>query len=299
MGACVNKSVAQAFIAYLLWGTVPLYFHWVASVAPLEVLLVRIASALAFLFVLLAATGQLGALKRLLKDTAACKTLAIASLFLASNWLCFIYGVSTNRVLETSMGYYIGPIISVFLAVIFLEERLNRLQTLALCCILAGVVAQLILAGSLPWIALVLALSWGMYSLMKKHSQTPSLLALTVETLALMPISAVLLVYFLYHRELDFGSNVDITLMLLLSGPVTVLPLLFFGAAVQKLSLISISFMQYIAPTCTFFLAVFYFNEALDVGRSLMQAGIWMGVLIFSLDVLHKLRRETAPTDGA
>ena len=292
----VNKSFAQAFTAYVLWGAVPLYFHWVASVASMEVLMVGIVSSLAFLFILLGISRQLPQLKQLLADRKTCKTLALASIFLATNWMFFIYGVSTNRVLETSMGYYIGPIISVFLAVVFLGERLNRIQMLALFCVVAGIIAQLLMAGSLPWIALILAFSWGLYSLIKKQVQVPSLVALTVETLSLLPLSLLLFIYLQANQQITFLDDVEMSWILLLSGPVTVLPLLFFGAAVQKLSLIAISFMQYIAPTCTFMLAIFYFGETLDSGKIIMFIGIWSGVIIFSIDVLNKLRQSKKDT---
>lgn len=281
-------ALARALGAYLLWGLFPLYFQQISEVAPLEVLAHRIVWALAVLLVILLAYKQLGEFGRLLRDRKNMLWLSMGAIMMATNWFVYIYAISNERALEASLGYFINPLINIILATILLGERLSKNQTIALALASVGISVQLFETAGLPWISLTLALSWGSYSLIKKKMQAPALTALSAETLVLAPIALGYLLWLLNQGDLVFGRSADYNILLPLAGLVTALPLLLFGAAAKQLSLITLSFIQYMTPTMIFLIALFLFDEPLSTSKLVTFAFIWAGLIFFSLDQLPK-----------
>jgi len=281
-------ALARALGAYLLWGLFPFYFQLLGEVATLEVLAHRIVWALAILLLALFVYRQLGDFGRLLLDRRNMLWLSMGALMIATNWFVYIYAISHERALEASLGYFINPLINITLAVLLLGERLSRNQMIALALAAIGIGVQLFEAAGLPWISLTLALSWGSYSLIKKRMQAPALTALSAETLVLAPAALVYLLWLQDQGELVFGQNLYYNSLLPLAGLVTALPLLLFGAAAKQLSLVTLSFMQYITPTMLFIIALLVFDEPLSQSKAITFACIWVGLMFFSLDQLPK-----------
>ena len=285
-------ALARAFGAYLLWGLFPLYFQFVTEVAPAEVLAHRVVWALAFLLVILCVCRKLGEFRSLLGDRKQMLWLSAGAFLVAINWFTYIYAISNNQALEASLGYFINPLVNIILAMLLLGERLTRNQMIALSLAAIGIGVQLFEVGSLPWVSLSLALSWGGYSLVKKKMQTPALTALSAETLVLLPLALGYMLWLQAHGELSFASNSYYSWLLPLAGLITALPLLLFGAAAKQLSLVSLSFIQYLTPTMIFIIALLVFNEPLSQSKLITFALIWTGLLFFSLDMLAG-RRST------
>lgn len=273
-----------ALSAYLFWGVAPVYFKWVNHVSPLEILAHRVVWALVLLLAILAYTGQLRELH--LPGNRLPKLLLSAAL-LGANWLLFIHAIIDNNITETSLGYYINPLVSVFLGVIFLKEGLRPLQWLAIAIAAAGILVQLVLADAIPWIALGLAFSFGFYGLLRKNLNMHAIAGLTIETLILLPFALTYLAWSAHGGQLSFGSHLPTTGLLLLGGFVTAFPLLCFNAAVTRLSLTVIGMFQYLAPSLALLIAVFYYAEPFGPARAITFGCTWLALALFSLEAWH------------
>ena len=292
-----QRGVLFAIAAYGMWGLVPIYFKAVDQVSSLEVISHRILWSVLFLLVLLGVGRRWQDLKQLLQNRKLLSGLALSALVICCNWLIFIWAVAQERILETSLGYFINPLVSVLMGMLFLQERLRRGQWLAISLAAAAVGYQLVLLGSLPWVALALAFSFGSYGLLRKKIQVDPILGLFVETLLVTPFALLYLFWLNAEGALQFGhGGPDITLLLALAGIVTSLPLLAFTAAARRLSLTLIGLLQYIGPSITFMLAVFYYHEPLDSERLLTFALIWLALLLFSVEGWHASRRRRIAT---
>ncbi len=215
--------------------------------------------------------------------------LGLSTLFIAANWLLFIYAVGSGHVLEASLGYFINPLVHVLLGVLFLRERLRPRQILSIALAVIGVMVLVVLVGDVPWIALSLALTFSLYALMRKLMPVDGLLSLTVETLLIAPASLAYLGYLAAHSSRE-PMGCGMLGLLVLSGPMTTVPLLFFGAAARRLRLATMGFLQYISPTLQFLLAVVAFGEPFSRGQLLSFACIWAAVLIYAVDSLSAAR---------
>ena len=286
-----RTGLAYGLAAYGAWGVFPIYLKAVRAVPILEVLCHRVVWALAILLVLTGVRGELRAVADALRHRRALLVLSGSTVFIALNWLVYIYSVTHDRILESSLGYYINPLISVLLGVVLLRERLEPLMKAAALLAAAGVVWLAIGLGQLPWISLVLAFSFGLYGLLRKIAPVGALTGLTVETLLLAPLAAGYLVWAEARGRATFLSGRwGIDVLLLLAGPVTAIPLLCFAAAARRLPLSTIGFMQYISPTLQFLLAVTVYGEPFDRARAGAFACIWVAVALFAFD---SVRRRT------
>jgi len=286
-----RAGLAYGLAAYGAWGVFPIYLKAVRTVPILEVLCHRVVWALAILLVLTGVRGELRAVADALRHRRALLVLSGSTVFIALNWLVYIYSVTHDRILESSLGYYINPLISVLLGVVLLRERLEPLMKAAALLAAAGVVWLAIGLGQLPWISLVLAFSFGLYGLLRKIAPVGALTGLTVETLLLAPLAAGYLVWAEARGRATFLSGRwGIDVLLLLAGPVTAIPLLCFAAAARRLPLSTIGFMQYISPTLQFLLAVTVYGEPFDRARAGAFACIWVAVALFAFD---SVRRRT------
>lgn len=277
------KGLGYALSAFLLWGLAPVYFKLVASVSAFEVLAHRVVWSVVILAVVVQFQGGWQALRALDRNTL--KQLFFSSIFVSLNWLVFIWAVGQGRVLETSLGYFINPLITVLFGVVFLNETLRKWQVLAICLAFLGVSNQVVQLGYLPWVALALALSFASYGLMRKSIDIQPVQGLFVETVLLLPAALFYLAWLGYQDELVFGSlSLSMDGILIASGFMTTIPLLFFAAGARRLSLTVIGIVQYITPSITFFLAVFLYSESFSLAQLVSFVLIWLGLLVFTLE---------------
>jgi chloramphenicol-sensitive protein RarD len=285
-----RAGLIYGLAAYSLWGIFPIYFHALSEVPPWVVLCHRIVWSSLFLAVVISVRGEWKAIWPVLRSRRQVLFLTGGSVLLASNWLIFIYAVGSHQVLETSLGYFINPLLSVALGVVFLRERLRVWQWVAVLIALIAV-ANLALRGTgFPWIAVSLASTFGFYGLVRKKLDINSLYGLLVETTLLLPMAAVVLA-FVPARTIPTA-----TLGLLsLSGFITAIPMLMFGAALRRLKLSTIGFLQYISPTLNLLVAVGVLHEPLDRVKLASFALCWLGIAVYTADsILTRHPQEVA-----
>lgn len=291
----MQSGLTSAVGAFALWGLIPIYFKILEDVPPLEVLGHRVFWSSFLLIGFLLLRQRLGELLVLIKSPRLLGWLVLTSLLIAGNWLCFIWGVTNNRILETSLGYYINPLISVLFGYSFLGERLTRYQVLAVMIAAAAVAMQVILLGTLPWVAFVLALCFAFYGLIRKRISVDATTGLAVETLLLMPAVSIYFFWLWGNDSHAFRlSDPDTSMLLALAGLITTIPLILFNMAAQKLPLTVLGIMQYLAPSISFLVGVTIYNEPLGVVQMATFAMIWLALAIFTVDglVLHKRQRD-------
>jgi len=280
-----HYGIVYGIAAYASWGIFPLYFKTVAAVPSVEVLAHRALWSFVMLAVLVALLGRWPDTWLALRSRKLLLMLAISTLFIAANWLTFIYAVTSGHVLQASLGYFINPLVNVLLGVLFLRERLRPRQMLSIGLAVIGVLVLTALAGEVPWIALALALTFSLYALMRKLMPVNGLVSLTVETLFMAPIGLAYLGY-LAAAAYSKPPGLETFGLLILSGPITTVPLLFFGAAARRLRLSTMGFLQYISPTLQFLLAVLAFGEPFTSAQLFSFACIWVAILIYAVDSL-------------
>lgn len=276
------QGLGLALAAYMIWGCFPLFFSLLTSVTASEVLVHRVIwSLLATLLIsFIFKRGQ--GLLALLQQPVALAWLALSSLLVASNWLIFIWAVGQNRVMEASLGYFLTPLVSLVLARLLMKEKLHFWQAAAGWLAAIAVVWELISLGSLPWLPLSLALTFGFYGLIRKQHPVDALHGLTAETLWMLPLALIWLGWaFISNTPLGFGSTPQISLLLVASGIITAAPLLLFAAAAQRLDLSVVGFIMYINPTLQFISAVVILNEDYPPERLITFAFIWAAMLLF------------------
>ena len=286
-----RHGVLFGLAAYSIWGSFPVFFKALAGAAPLEIVCHRIVWSVVFLFILVSLRRQLGQLIVALRNRQNLLTLCGSTLLIATNWLVFIYAVQHGEVLQSSLGYFITPLLSVLFGFIFLRERLNRWQLFSVLLALLGVLNLAFHHSRFPWIALVLATSFGLYGLLRKIARVEAMIGLTVETLLLAPLALGYLAYLSIHQESAFmAGTLRLDLLLPLSGVVTAIPLLLFVGAARRLQLTSIGFLQYITPSLHFMLAVGLYHEPFSQGHLISFLFIWAGLAVYSSDALWKSR---------
>jgi chloramphenicol-sensitive protein RarD len=291
-----RSGLLAAVGGYLLWGLFPLYWPLLEPAAPVEILAHRIAWSLVFLLGLLALTSGFGWLRRLSRRAAG--LLALAAVLVSVNWGVYIYGVNSEHVVETSLGYFINPLLTVVLAMVFLHERLRRWQGFAVAVAAAGVLVLTVDYGRVPWIALTLALSFGLYGLVKKRAGVDGTPSLAVETAVIVLPAAAYLVWLGGTGRGTFTSEgPGHTALLLGAGVVTALPLMLFGAAAVRIRLSTLGLLQYLTPTIQFLIGVLFYGEPMPLSRLAGFALVWIALVIFMLDALgaSRARVRAAP----
>ncbi|MBN8509601.1 MAG: EamA family transporter RarD [Burkholderiales bacterium] len=289
----MNPGIVYACLAFAMWGLFPLYFRELAGVAPLEVVLHRSAWSLLFLLGLLAAQRRFGWLRGVLRQPKRLGLFGVSALLLSGNWLVYVYAVQSGQVVEASLGYFINPIVNVLLGVLVLHERLRRVQWAAVALAALGVAWLTLQAGRLPWIALVLALSFGVYGLMRKTAPLGALEGLALETMLLAPIVLPALLWWTLagHGAMARG-DLALDAWLVVGGPLTALPLLLFAAGARRLPLATVGLLQYLSPTIQFLLGVWVFNEPFDARKLVGFVLIWAALALYTLDGWRFARRE-------
>ena len=287
-----GAGLTYALGAYALWGIVPVYFKWLSDVPPVEIVAQRIVWTVPLLTAMLVLRRQTREFAALLRNPALLRNLFLSASLIGTNWLAFIWAVNSGHILATSIAYYINPLVTVLLGRIFLAERLNHNQMLAVAVAAIGVALLAADAVDTLWVSLFLAGSFAGYGLIRKVTPVGSVPGLAMETLMLAPLA---LVAAGYHVVTDaahgFGSGMEISLLLTAAGVVTAVPLLMFATAARRMSLTAMGFCQYLAPSITFCLGVFVYGEPMNAARLASFALIWVSIAIFSVDALATLRR--------
>ena len=281
--------------AYLAWGVMPLYFKALAHVSALEIVAHRVIWSMVFMAALVALWRRWPAIRAALGTGRVLITLLITTLLIGTNWLIFIYAVVSGHVLEASLGYYLNPLVNVLLGVVLLKEKLSRAQVFATLLAAAGVAVLAAGAGSGLWISLTLAATFAVYGFLRKIVAVDSLEGLSIETALLSPLALAWLVWLQADGSPAFASVTQTTdLLLVLGGAVTAIPLLMFTAAARRLPYSTLGFLQYVAPSLQFLLAVLAFGEPLTTAHLICFAAIWTALAIFSFEGLRSAHRGRA-----
>ncbi|SOY55597.1 putative predicted permease rarD [Cupriavidus taiwanensis] len=289
----MQLGILYALLAYLIWGLLPLYIKSLPGIAPVEILLHRMVWSLAFLGLILAWRRQWAWLAQVVRDRRLLLSFAASAALLCANWFLYIWAVSANRVVDASLGYFINPLFSVLLGVVFLHERLRRMQWLAIAVAAAGVAWLTIAAGQLPWIALGLAASFGGYGLLRKTGALGALEGLSLETLLLFPLAAAALGWLFATGQDSFTHAAPGTQwLLLLAGPVTAVPLLFFAAGARRIPLSLLGLLQYTGPTLQLLLGVWLWNEPFPAQKQVGYALIWLSLALYAAEGLWMNTRQ-------
>lgn len=278
-----RKGLLQGALAYGLWGIVPAYWKLLEHVGPTELIAHRAVWGLFAFVAIAAAFGQAGALRTALRDWRSVAVMALSAALLASNWLLFVWATLNGHLLDVSLGYFINPLLSVALGTIVLGERLRRLQWLAIALATIGVSLLTWRLGHVPWISLVLATTFGLYGLVRKVAKVEAVVGSTIECVVMAPVAAIYLGHLGGGAILGGGFT---AVLLVGTGVITAVPLVFFTSAARALPLSVLGFLQYLAPTGQFLLAILFYGETLAHDRLSAFAWIWAGLVVFSIDLV-------------
>jgi chloramphenicol-sensitive protein RarD len=295
MGVFVQKGVIYGIVAYFLWGIFPIFWKLLSSVNAMEVLLHRIAWSLVFMIIILAVRNHWSWLTIIRKRPRILLTNGISAVALSLNWFTFIWAVNNGYIVEASLGYFINPLLNVALGVIFFKEKLRLWQGVAILVALIGVVYLTITYGTVPWVALTLAFSFGLYGVLRKIAPLDSLEGLSVELGILFLPAAAIILYMLLSGTADFiHAGATTTLLLIIGGAVTAIPLILFSAAVRRAPLVVIGLLQYMAPTMQFLIGVLLYNEPFNQTRLIGFCIIWLALIIYAAEGVSYWQRSLA-----
>ena len=288
----MNRGIVFAALAYAVWGLFPIYFKQVAQVPALEVVLHRTVWSLLFVLGVLVVLKRWAWMRAVLRQPKVLGAFALSALLLSSNWLVYVWAVQNQHVLDASLGYFILPLVNVALGYVIFGERPRRAQWLAVALAAAGVVWLTLQTGRLPWIALVLALTFGFYGLLRKVAVLGALEGLALETMMLAPLAMAVLVFWgAQGQGVAVQGDVTTLAWLLFAGPMTAVPLLLFAAGARRIPMMTLGLLQYIAPTLQFALGVWLFGEPLQASRLIGFGLIWVALLVYSLEGWRQSRR--------
>lgn len=288
-----RAGIAFGLLAYGIWGFFPLYFRQLAQVSPMDVLSNRAVWACVFVGLLLTLRRQWHKMVDVARNWRHLLMLAIAALLIGSNWLVFLWAVANQQVVASSLGYFLTPLVNVLLGLLVLKETLNRLEWLSVALALAGISNEIVAIGSLPWVSLILAGTFGTYGLVRKQLPVDALSGLWLETLAMLPVCALYAWWQAANGHPVFtGHDLATNCLLIGAGALTALPLLAFAAAAQRLDLATVGMLMYINPTLQFVTAIWLFGEPLRNAQLFSFGLIWLGLLVFSASAWRKYRRQ-------
>ena len=292
-----KKSLIAILICYFSWGLFPIYFKLLKSIDAYEVLAMRVLCSFIFmiLVVLLAKNKNSISLeiKKIWQNKKSFSLLVLASFLITANWLTYIIAVNTNHVLEASFGYYLNPIVTIILAVVFLKEKLTRIQTIACICVGISLLYLFISIGSLPWISILLALTFGLYSLCKKKIILSPKAGLLIETAIVSPIAIIYMLYLASTSNITFYTSNNATIIALpLSGAITAIPLMLFAKGAIDIPLYLLGILQYLPPTMQFFVGIFIYNEPLSIEKLISFIIIWIAVAVFCYSAVTSMKKH-------
>lgn len=289
----MNSGVLYAALAYTLWGLLPVFFKQLGHVNALEVVMHRMVWSLVFLMLVLAFLKRWVWLGEVARRPRVLAAFALSALLLSANWSVYVWAVHNAQVVDASLGYFILPLVNVGFGFVFLHERPRPVQWLAVAVAAAGVVWLTLQAGRLPWIALVLAATFGIYGLLRKVATLGALEGLTLETLLLAPFAVGMLAWWTWHGQGALvQGNVGTLGWLLLGGPLTAIPLLLFAAGARRIPMATLGILQYISPSLQMLLGVWMYGEVFDPARAMGFYLIWLALVVYSIDGLHNNHRQ-------
>jgi chloramphenicol-sensitive protein RarD len=286
------SGVFYAIGAYLCWGLFPLYWKPLESIEPLQIICHRVLWSALFLLLVLSVRRHWSWLAAFRAAPGKLGIFCLSSTMLTANWLMYIWAVNAGHIVESSLGYFINPLVNVLLGRLFLGEQLGKMQKVAVLLAACGVMWMTLQLGAFPWISLGLALSFGVYGLLRKQAPLPSLEGLTLETLLMAPLALIVLAVFEFRGTGCFGHiGWKLDTMLMGAGVITTVPLLLFAHGARRLKLATIGLIQYISPTLQLLLGVLLYHEAFDSARAVGFALIWAGLLVYTAGSVRSLLR--------
>jgi chloramphenicol-sensitive protein RarD len=289
----MRTGIINATLAFLCWGLFPLYFHALNEVPPGQILAHRVLWSLLFLAIVLTVRRQWQWLPAVLRQPRVIVSFVASAFVLSLNWLVYIWAVNNGHVIEASLGYFINPLVNIMFGYLLLKERLRPGQWAAIALAALGVAWLTWQAGTVPWIALILAATFGAYGLMRKTAALGALEGLSFETMALFPLALAYVIWLSLHGQNSFiNAAADSTRWLLVAaGPITAIPLLLFAAGARKIPLSALGLLQYISPTIQFLLGVWLFHEAFNAERMVGFLLIWSALALYAAEGLWRSRR--------
>lgn len=298
-----QKSLVAILICYFSWGLFPIYFKLLKSIGAYEVLAMRILCSFIFMILVVGIAKNKKTIfeevKKIWNNKKSFLLLVLASFLITGNWLTYIIAVNTNHVLEASFGYYLNPIVTIILAVVFLKEKLTRTQTIA-CLFVGGSLLYLFISlGSLPWISIILAFTFGLYSLCKKKIILSPKASLLIETAIVSPIAMVYMGYLSSNNSITFHTfGTDTLIYLLLSGVITAVPLMLFARGATDIPLYILGILQYLPPTMQFFIGIFVYGEELSVQKLISFSIIWVAVAVFCYSAIISMKKQNLVSES-
>ena len=298
-----QKSLVAILICYFSWGLFPIYFKLLKSIGAYEVLAMRILCSFIFMILVVGIAKNkktiFEEIKKIWNNKKSFLLLVLASFLITGNWLTYIIAVNTNHVLEASFGYYLNPIVTIILAVVFLKEKLTRTQTIA-CLFVGGSLLYLFISlGSLPWVSIMLAFTFGLYSLCKKKIILSPKASLLIETAIVSPIAIIYMGYLASNNSITFHTfGTDTLIYLLLSGVITVVPLMLFAKGATAIPLYILGILQYLPPTMQFFIGIFVYGEELSVQKLISFSIIWVAVAVFCYSAILSMKKQSLVSES-
>lgn len=298
-----QKSLVAILICYFSWGLFPIYFKLLKSIGAYEVLAMRILCSFIFMILVVGIAKNkktiFEEIKKIWDNKKSFLLLVLASFLITGNWLTYIIAVNTNHVLEASFGYYLNPIVTIILAVVFLKEKLTRTQTIA-CLFVGGSLLYLFISlGSLPWISIMVALTFGLYSLCKKKIILSPKASLLIETAIVSPIAIIYMGYLASNNSITFHTfGTDTLIYLLLSGVITAVPLMLFAKGATDIPLYMLGILQYLPPTMQFFIGIFVYGEELSVQKLISFSIIWVAVAVFCYSAILSMKKQNLVSES-
>lgn len=286
-----RKGVVAALGAYLIWGFLPILFRLLDQAGAVLIVAERTVWSLVLLTLIIAFTGGFAEVRRVLADWRRMRIIAISALLLVVNWLLYVWAVETGQVLEASFGYFINPLVSVAIGMIFLGERQNRMQTIAIAIAVVAILIQAVGLGKVPFIALGLAFSFGFYGFIRKTAQAGPTTGLFAETVVVAPFGLAFILYDIVVNGPGVHADPMLMTLLVFTGPATAVPLLLFAFGVRRLRLTTIGMFQYLGPSIQFVVAIVLFGEELNALRLLSFALIWLSLVVFTYDSFRQRSR--------
>jgi len=290
-----HKGILYAVSAYLIWGTMPLYWYLLSVVPAYEIVAHRILWSAVFMIILSVAVFKTD-FRPVLKSRKKMLYLLSTSALITLNWALYIWAVAHGHIVDASLGYYVNPFLNIILGVLFLKERLSGMQKIAILLALFGVTYLTISYGTFPFIAIILALTFALYALLRKKAQVEAMPALTVETAIAMPVALGFLIMTFVNHTSGFQNNTDVMhhyymfLLLMMAGPITAIPLYLFGKAAETVSMTSLGFVQYLSPTLQLLIGILLFKETFSTAHLVCFSAIWTGLAIYSVYLVRENR---------
>lgn len=291
-----KKGIFFALGAYVLWGILPIYWELIDYIGAFEILAFRIIFSMIFMILLLVVGRKqreafLRDVNQLFTHPVQLVAIIVAGYVITINWGTFIWAVTNGHVLQSSLGYYINPLVSIVLALIFLKERFNKFEWLAIIFALIGVLYMTIKIGEFPFVSIMLALSFGVYGLLKKIVHIDAISSIAIECIVTAPAGIIYVIYLWQQHHMTFGFNMS-SFWLVFSGAVTAIPLILFSAGAKRIPLSLTGFIQYVGPTIMFILGIFVFKEKFDVHQLITFIFIWIGIILYSISQYMNIKRN-------